>query len=43
MKKANQKKLRTMYELGISISKLSEIFKVTPSQIIGICKGVKRR
>ena len=42
MNKSNKRKVRTMYEIGVEISEIAKIFKVTPNEVLNICKGVKR-
>ena len=43
MNKSNKRKVRTMYEIGVEISEIARIFKVTPNEVLNICKGVKRK
>ena len=43
MNKSHRKKIRTMYEIGVEISEIARIFKVTPNEVLNICKGVKRK
>jgi DNA invertase Pin-like site-specific DNA recombinase len=43
MNKSNKRKVRTMYEIGVEISEIARIFKITPNEVLNICKGVKRK
>ena len=42
MNKSNKRKVRTMYEIGVEISEIARIFKVTENDVLRICKGARR-
>lgn len=42
MKQGDKQKLRKLYQIGIQIDKIAEIFKITPNEVLNICKGVRR-
>ena len=42
MNKSNKRKVRTMYEIGVEISEIARIFKITENDVLRICKGARR-
>ena len=42
MNQGNKQKLRKLYQIGIPINEIAELFSITPNEVIKLCKGVKR-
>lgn len=42
MNKSNKRKVRTMYEIGVEISEIARIFKITEDDVLRVCKGARR-
>lgn len=42
MNQGNKRKLRKLYQIGIPINEIAELFDITPNEVIKLCKGVKR-
>ena len=42
MNKSNKRKVRTMYEIGVEISEIARIFKITEDDVLKVCKGARR-
>lgn len=38
MNQGNKQKLRKLYQIGIPINEIAEIFKITPNEVLKICK-----
>lgn len=42
MNKSTKRKVRTMYEIGVEISEIARIFKITEDDVLRVCKGARR-
>ena len=43
MNQGNKRKLRKLYQIGIPINEIAELFNITPNEVLIICKWVKRK
>lgn len=41
--KGQVRKLKTLYQIGVPIKDIAKSFGITESQVLIMCKGVKRR